>query len=100
MADRRPLTEGLKPQTPVPTVDARIEREFVHGNKPVAAPPSPAPANPYTRVSFTTRIYAEYSQALKKASLERQLQGVEPNSVQAMLEEALEAWLRSNGYIR
>jgi hypothetical protein len=43
---------------------------------------------------------SEYSEALKRASLQRQLEKVEPNSVQDILEEALEPWLRNNGYIR
>jgi hypothetical protein len=38
-------------------------------------------------------------QALKRASFERQLQGVEPNSMQDIVEEALTPWLRKHGYL-
>jgi hypothetical protein len=99
MADRRPLTEGLKQ---APAVDPALERQFVHGGtKAVASTPTPSTSvSPIRRVSFSTRMRSEYSEALKRASLERQLNKVEPNSVQDILEEALEPWLRNNGYIR
>ncbi|MGN6727615.1 MAG: hypothetical protein ACTHLZ_16980 [Tepidisphaeraceae bacterium] len=102
MADRRSLTEGLKPQIPAPSVDPQVERDFVHGSKtkPQTPIPSPVQSSPHTRVPLSTRIRAESSQALKKASLQRQLEGIETNSLQGILEEALEPWLRSNGYIR
>jgi hypothetical protein len=98
MVDRRPLTEGLKPLQE-PTVDPNVEREFVHGSKPLKAalPTSPTPLS---RVPLSTRIRSEYADALKRASLERQLNKVEPNTLQDILEQAIEPWLRSNGYIR
>ena len=48
---------------------------------------------------LTTRVRADFAAALKRASLERQLDGVIPNTLQDILEEALEPWLRSNGYL-
>ncbi|OWK45583.1 hypothetical protein FRUB_01914 [Fimbriiglobus ruber] len=45
------------------------------------------------------RIRTELAAALKRSSLERQLQGIEPNSIQDILEEALEPWLRQRGYL-
>jgi hypothetical protein len=41
----------------------------------------------------------DFAKALKRASLERQLKGLEPNTLQDILEEAIEPWLRTNGYI-
>ena len=99
MADRRPLTEGLKPPPQVPTVDANIEREFVHGAKAPKAMAQVSPT-PFTRVPISTRIRSEYADALKRASLERQLNKTEPNTLQDILEQAIEPWLRANGYIR
>ncbi len=96
MAERRPLTEGLKPATP--PVDAQREREFIQGAKSTAA--SPTAASPFSRVPISTRIRSEYAEALKRASLERQLNKVEPNTLQDILEQAIEPWLRANGYIR
>jgi hypothetical protein len=102
MADRRPLIEGLKIPPQAPAVDPALERQFVHGgaNAVNNAPTPSTSANPVRRVSFSTRMRSEYSEALKRASLERQLKKIEPNSVQDILEEALEPWLRNNGYIR
>ena len=100
MTERRHLSEGIHPPRPsTPTVDPQREREFVHGIKANAIT-TPAPSQPVRRVPISTRIRAEFATALKRASLERQLNGIEPNSVQDMLELAIEPWLKSNGYIR
>jgi hypothetical protein len=99
MADRRPLTEGLKPPPQAPAVDPQVEREFVHGAKiPKTTPP--ASTTPLSRVPMSTRIRSDFAEALKRASLERQLNKMEPNTLQDMLEQAIEPWLRANGYIR
>ena len=97
MAERRSLTEGIKPPPQGPAIDPQKEREFVHGAKAMAPT---ATASPHTRVPITTRMRSEYADALKRASLERQLAKVEPNTLQDILEQAIEPWLRSNGYIR
>jgi hypothetical protein len=106
MSTRRPLVAGLQDQTPA---DRSAEERFVFGDRAPAAGPSsaPAPAAPtgqraapkISRVPFTTRLRSDLAQALKRASLERQLQGIEPNQVQEILENALEPWLRANGYL-
>lgn len=97
MSDRRTLVEGMK-ATP-PPIDAGKEKDFVYGEKP--KPPHAATPTTATvvRVPFSTRIRKEFSEALKRASLERQLKGIEPNSLQDILEQAIEPWLKSNGYI-
>ncbi len=97
---RRSLTEGLK-ATP-PSIDPKAEKNFVYQEKaPVVA--TPMTATPTTlsinRVPISTRMREDFAKALKRASLERQLEGVEPNSLQDILEEAVEPWLTSNGYI-
>ncbi len=100
MTERRHLSEGLlPPRSSTPGVDPQREREFVHGAK-VAATSAPAISQTVRRVPISTRIRAEFATALKRASLERQLNGVEPSSVQDMLEQIIEPWLKSNGYIR
>lgn len=98
MADRRPLTEGLKP--PAQAIDAQLEREFVQGAKPTKPAAPLASSAPHKRVPISTRIREELAEALKRASLERQLHKIEPNTLQDILEEAVEPWLRNNGYIR
>ena len=107
MAERRALIEGVKAAT---DVAASLEKKFVFGDKMNSAPQSPAPAveareekghtgKPVSRVPFTTRVRADYASALKRASLERELNGVFPHTLQDLLEDALEPWLRSNGYL-
>lgn len=105
MKERRPLVAGL---TSANKVDRTIEEEFVFSQKPKAAPATPAPearegkgqaGNAVSRLPLTTRIRADFSAALKRASLQRQLDGTFPNTLQDILEEALEPWLRSNGYL-
>jgi hypothetical protein len=110
-AERRPLIAGLKPAGE--GVDPMLEKKFVFGQKDTpgqpAKPQSPSPrpearegkGQPsVSRLPLTTRVRADYAAALKRASLERQLSGTQPNTLQDILEEALEPWLRSHGYIQ
>jgi hypothetical protein len=102
MATRRPLVDGLKAK---PQATRPAEEQFIYGEKP--APHAQPTTNPTAvrastkiiRVPFTTRLRTDYAEAVKKASLERQLQKIEPNQVQEILESALEPWLRANGYL-
>ena len=95
MAERRTLIDGLK-ATP-PAIDPSLEKDFVHGDK---VKPQPTPQTlTINRVPISTRIREDFAKALKRASLERQLKGVEPNTLQDILEESVEPWLKSNGYI-
>ena len=98
MVERRPLTEGLKP--PLPPVDPQKEKAFVYGEKATQelTPPQSVSAN-LNRVPISTRIRGDFASALKRCSLERQLHGIEPNTLQDILEQAIEPWLKSNGYL-
>lgn len=104
MVERRPLTEGLK--TTRSPIDQEREKEFVYGSKamdekpdqPVVAAPARAAVN-HARLPISTRIRSDLASALKRASLERQLSKTEPNTLQDILEEAIEPWLKSNGYL-
>jgi hypothetical protein len=106
MAPRRTLTQGLK--EPSPIIDPETEKAFVlsaRGGKPsepTVSKPSPAPTAsvaPPNRVPLSTRLRSDYATALKRASLERQLGGIEPNTLTDILEQAVEPWLRTNGYL-
>ena len=107
--ERRSLVAGLDS---VSSVDRTVEDQFVFARNPRATDPveRQAPtvaaregkgqtANAISRMPLTTRIRTDYATALKRASLERQLSGTIPNTLQDILEEALEPWLRSNGYL-
>lgn len=111
MKERRPLIAGLTESG----VDSAVERAFVHGDKAIPAEESPTLATPaptvearegqgrpaatQSRMPLTSRARADLAIVLKRASLQRQLNGQVPNSLQDLLDEALEAWLRSNGYL-
>jgi hypothetical protein len=111
MKDRRSLMEGLKTGG---ERDRSVEEQFVFAGKakPDQALPSQAVTltteavnakgligNVIGRVPLTTRVRSDFATALKRASLQRQLDGVAPNTLQDILEEALEPWLRANGYL-
>jgi hypothetical protein len=104
MAARRTLAEGV-------TIAPELEEEFVRSGRtkptvraePVTEASAPRETNAAKLVSrspFSTRLRSDFSTALKRASLERQLSGVIPNTLQDILEEALEPWLRKNGYLQ
>jgi hypothetical protein len=101
MHERRSLVEALKQS---PTVDPKIEKEFVFQAKPpvitepTSPPSTPAPST-VSRSPISTRIRSDFAAALKRASLERQLAGLEPQTLQDILEEAIEPWLKTNGYL-
>lgn len=116
MKERRSLIEGLKPDPEL----QKVEEAFVFGAKrkpesvdesPIAQPivfPEPVATDLRDRsilpqligrVPVTTRCHPEVATALKRASLQRQLAGVEPYYVQDIIEEALETWLREKNYI-
>jgi hypothetical protein len=103
MSGRRSLVEGVK-QTlqPVDPNREQAERDFVFAEKargggtaPDATPVTPTIA----RSPFSTRLRTDFTVALKRASLERQLKGIEPHTLIDILEQAIEPWLKSNGYL-
>ena len=107
MNERRPLVEGLK--SAVATADPVKEKEFVYGEKNDGKPEKPetplpasiqTAANVLSRVPLSTRMRGDFATALKRASLERQLEGIEPNTLTDILEQAVEPWLRNNGYLK
>jgi hypothetical protein len=123
MAKRRLLVERV---AAAEGVDPALAEDFIYGRNPgpgsesqflnaahrptedVPVPeaneallPEPKGQGPaaIARAPLTTRVRADYAAALKRASLERQLKGVFPQTVQDILEAALEPWLRGNGYL-
>lgn len=98
MRQRRSLVDGVKPAAP--PLDPAVAHEFVFGKKePADSVQIAQPSKPVTRTPFSSKIRADFAAALKRASLERQLKGVYPNTLQDIIEEALEPWLKTNGYL-
>jgi hypothetical protein len=100
------LHSPAKPPVPAPHVQAP-PAEALAAPKPLpeslaAAAQVASPLSPLTgigRVPVGARVRTELAAQLKRASLERQLQGIQPNSVQDILENALELWLHKQGYL-
>ncbi len=95
MKDRRSLMEGL-----TGGADRTVEEQFVFAGKPkeeqatqtegpTTAPEvvtgKEHPAHSIGRVPLTTRVRSDFAAALKRASLQRQLDGVFPNTLQDIL---------------
>ena len=102
MAERRTLKEGLKA---TPEVAPDVARKFVFGEETTTptreevSKPARRVVTPVPRSPLSSRIRSDFTTALKRASLERQLSGEQPNTLMDILEEAIEAWLRANGYL-
>jgi hypothetical protein len=98
MSERRPLVDALKVQKPQPPVDPAVEERFVFSGKKTPVSETPH-VRPPARIAVTYKLRADFAAALKRASLERQLSETTPNTLQEILEQALEPWLRNHGYI-
>jgi hypothetical protein len=75
-----------------PTHDAAAQSKPIRRSKQAAPmPPGLIPVN--------VRVRPELARALKTASLDRQMRGIEPHSKREMIEAVLEPWLRDQGYL-
>jgi hypothetical protein len=77
----------------VPVADAPTPK------RPAAKRVKPSKVTPIGLIPVTVRLRPEIAGALKRASLERQLQGEELYTQQDIVEQALEPWLREEGYL-
>lgn len=94
MAERRNLIDGL---SPAPNT---AEQQFMSGAKSTNGYDALRKATTdASGASLSTRIRPEFVSLLKRASLERKLNGIEPNSLRDILEDALEPWLKAHGYL-
>jgi hypothetical protein len=87
-AASEPSREVIAP-TPEPV---RAEKRPVRRSKP-------SKVTPIGLIPVTIRLRPEVAGALKRASLERQLGGEELFTQQEIVEQALEPWLRDEGYL-
>lgn len=118
MPPRASLIDTLKRDQQAPAaIDPAAEAGFVRGQPaPVQPPPPPNPAQPSPPtphpplretttalapglIPVNVRIRPDLARALKTASLTRQISGVTPFCKREIIEEALESWLRAEGYL-
>jgi hypothetical protein len=99
MAERRSLIDGLNPK-PTDAEKAFVFADAAKSSAVESATVIAAPVVvPQTRSPISSRIRSDFGAALKRASLERQLAGIVPNTISDILDEALEPWLKANGYL-
>jgi hypothetical protein len=91
--------EKLKPPNRK-TEQKQKPKEKREGEEQAPATPPPPMAAPAGRMPLTTRIRSDLATALTRASLKRKLAGEKPNTIQDILEEALEPWLKDKGYLK
>jgi hypothetical protein len=71
------------------------------GERPAPPPSEPAKLQELAgRVPLNSRIRPKFATALKRASLERELAGEEPHTIQDIVEQGLEPWLKEHGYLK
>jgi outer membrane biosynthesis protein TonB len=98
-AAKQDLTEEQSKKTKAPskkTVTENKPQKQEEETPPVA---EAAVAQPASLARLTSRVRPDLANALKEASLKRQLAKEKPNTIQDILEEALEPWLKSHGYL-
>lgn len=61
--------------------------------------PEPTSITDYLLVPITTRLNPRTADALRRAHLEQKLRRQSPSTQQEIVEEALQEWLRDNGYL-
>ena len=94
-------SKDLTPKSP--PLDPKLEEAFVYGSEKTVERPTRSEATypaPQAKLPLSTRIRADLAQGLKRASLERKLEGQTPDTVQEILEDLLEPWLREQGYLK
>ena len=88
--ERQASAEEMHEQTSA--ADVRAQLEPTRQSKPSATiTPGLIPVN--------VRVRPELAVALQTASLDRQMRGIQPHSKREIVEQALEPWLRSEGYL-
>lgn len=88
---RRGEPEPIAPGSAVSNTDnTSPEKEKRKITQGAVIAPSPIPVH--------VRVRPELASALKAASLDRELQGIQPFTQKDIIEEALEPWLKRHGY--
>lgn len=99
MAERRLIVEGMKVSDP--KEETQQARELLRLSKAIAPDSTPPiqPVQQIVRAPISSRMRTDFQAALKRASVENRLASKEPSSVQYILEQAVEPWLKQHGFL-
>ena len=89
MTKRRPLVDGLNEKK---AELSQAEKDLVFGKEKAKENHDVAPKIT-GRIPITVKVRPDVGSALKRASLQRQLDGIEPSTIQDIVDEALANWL-------
>ena len=98
----------VKHGTAAPTNEPAAPVQPPNTTAPQSDPKSPpAPADNGKTAAVMTpglipvnvRVRPDIARALQTATLDRQLHGIEPHTKREIVEQALEPWLKRNGYL-
>ena len=67
---------------------------------PPSVSPRPAPRPTQADYALNTRITADISDGLLRATTERKLRRLEGSNIRDIVEEAMADWLKRNGYLK
>ena len=76
-----------------------VKFDSIETRTPKAKPKKPSRFQPVGLIPVTIRLKPEIAGALKRASLERELDGEEVFTQQDLVEQALAPWLRQVGFL-
>lgn len=96
---RAPMTESSSELSIVSERSSRISTSTLTDQPNRRRKAKSAGVTPVGLIPVTIRLRPEIAGALKRASLERQLHGEDLFTQQDLVEQSLEPWLRSNGYL-
>ena len=96
--EKSPLSLSATPPTAAHAPAA--ERSLKVSTPEDQTPPGSRRAAPLAFVGLNTRVSPATKRALKKAAMERELDLVEPFSLQDIVDEAVGEWLRKEGYLK
>jgi len=98
-ASERPISEPLNPVESRAITKVEPTQTIGNGRTKLSAQKPTNRFQPVGLIPVTVRLRPEIAGALKRASLERELAGEAVFTQQSLVEQVLEPWLSSEGYL-
>ena len=93
----KPIASKRPPKKKKETAPMNTATAFKESPRPVS--PRPAPRPTQADYALNTRITADISDGLLRATTERKFQRMECSNIRDIVEEAMADWLKRNGYL-